>query len=118
MLKDGGVFWGFTVDARNFFAIASRSIERMGLKDRYLERLDRKGAGRYRNYPTCYLANKPRAIRRMATGFRRCEARSFHRVGQLDRVVPPSLRPAVRLWDRLTIAAGMPGANLVVRLEK
>jgi SAM-dependent methyltransferase len=118
VLKEGGVFWGFTVDARSLFAAASRLMERSGLKDRYLRRLHGDEAQRYRNYPTHYSANTPRQIRQLADGFRSCETCSLHSVGQFDFVTPRPMRPAARLLDRLIVAGGLPGANLVFRLEK
>jgi len=38
-LRPGGIFWGFTVDARHPFSLASNLLERLRLKDLYLDRL-------------------------------------------------------------------------------
>jgi SAM-dependent methyltransferase len=119
VLVDGGVFWGFTVDARHYFSIGSRMLQRLGLKDRYLKRV-RGGTGivQYENYPTWYRANSPRQIRRHTRRFRHCSHCNFHRVGQLDYYFPGSVRKVARLLDRVVIGMGLPGSVLVVRLEK
>lgn len=119
VLVDGGVFWGFTVDARHYFSIGSRMLQRLGLKDRYLHRV-RGGPGipQYEHYPTCYRANTPRRIRRQTRQFRHFSHCNFHRVGQLDYYFPWTLRKVSRLLDRLVIGLGLPGSVLAVRLEK
>lgn len=117
-LSEGGVFWGFTVDARSYYAMASRVLESLRLKDGLLDRMFGGGDDRYKNYPTTYLANSPRQIRRLTKSFATAEFLSLHRVGQLDCVVPRPLRFASRLIDRVALATGLPGANLVVRLTK
>ena len=119
VLVPGGVFWGFTVDTRHFFSAGSRLIERLGIKDWYLTRLrGRRGTQRYENYPCYYRANTPRQIARYTRRFRRCDAVSIHRVGQLDYYFPRFLRPIARLLDRLVLASHWCGSVLVVRLEK
>jgi len=117
-LRPGGVFLGFTVDLRHPFALASAAMGALRLKDLYLNRLHgRRGETRYETYPTRYLANTPRRIRRDAAAFTDARFATWHRVGQLDFYVPSPLRPLAHLGDRLSMAAGL-GSILVVRLVK
>jgi SAM-dependent methyltransferase len=119
VLRPGGVFWGFTVDARHYFAWISYWSERLGVKQRYLRLLhDRLGEEGCDHYPTPYLANSPRQISRWTQAFRRRDYISFKRVGQQDRYLPGCLKSAGRWIDRGLIAAGGPGSILAVRLER
>ena len=118
-LAPGGVFWGFTVDARHPFAMSSTLMGLARIKDFYLSRLHgRRGVDRYENYPTFYRANSPRRIARDTNGFAEASALSMHRVGQLDYYVPKSMRSLMRTFERISIRLGLPGSILVVRLEK
>lgn len=120
VLVPGGIFWGFTADARHPFALASRLMGWMGAKDAYLDWLKDmpRSSGRYNNYPTFYRANSPRHIAGYASGFARCEFAGFHRVGQLRYYFPYGLKRAADLMDRLTIVAGLASSILAVRIEK
>ena len=74
VLRPGGVFWGFTVDARHYYAILSSWAERLRLKDTYFRYLhSRLKREEYKHYPTSYAANSPRQISRFAASFRRKE---------------------------------------------
>jgi SAM-dependent methyltransferase len=119
VLKDGGVFWGFTVDARNWFAKASSLIEGAGIKDWYLNRL--LGAGgveRYANYPVYYRCNTPAQIEAWTATFRSRTIRNFHRVGQLDYYIPKPLRWIGRRVDWHILSRGLPGTLMAIRLVK
>jgi SAM-dependent methyltransferase len=118
VLLPGGVFWGLTVDRRSYFAVASRLLESTRLKDLYLNAVVGKNGDRYENYPTCYLANSPRQIRRCASDFSRLDFLSLQQVGQCNTYFPSWLRPVGRLVDRAIIAAGLPGSILFVRAVK
>lgn len=119
VLSPGGVFWGFTVDARNYFSVASRLLQRMNAKEWYLDRLyGRRGEDRYETFPTCYLANTPRAVCRHTSRFSRREFLSLHRVGQVAPYFPRPLRPFSRWVDRAIIRLGLPGSILCMRLQK
>ncbi|QGJ70298.1 Class I SAM-dependent methyltransferase [Planctomycetales bacterium 10988] len=118
-LSPGGVFWGFTVDARHYFRRASQMLESCGFKDWYLTRLKgKRGEDRYANYPTWYRANSPQQLARDASMFSQLDWGSLHRVGQLDFYFPKKLRFASHLLDRVTLATGRPGSIFVVRLQK
>ena len=117
-LVDGGVFWGFPVDKRSFYAIASQFSERFKFKNWYLNVMLGKIGERYQNYPTYYRANSPRQIRKQTGSFRKSDFLSLHRLGQLDCVIPRKMRFISRILDRFSLCAGLPGTNLVVRLEK
>ncbi len=117
-LKPGGVFWSFTIDARNAYAKLSTVLQRVALKDRYLDLMFGRREERHRNYPTHYTANTPEAVRDLAAAFSSVEAISLHSVGIIDGVLPRPVRPLWHVIDRATIRKGWPGANLVVRLVK
>lgn len=118
-LKPGGIFWGFTVDARHPFSIASNLLESLHLKDFYLDRLrGRRSIERYENYPTFYRMNKPSQVRRDARQFKKADFLSLHRAGQLDYYFPRFLWSTAHLAERLSMSLGLPGSVLVMRLEK
>lgn len=118
-LAPGGVFWGFTMDRRHPFAIASLAAEWLGVKGWILRRLGNaeaaRGPGHYRAY---YRANTPAAIRRFSRRFRSIRTVNLHQEGQLDAYLPPRARPVSRFFDRMFARLGAPGPMLVVRLEK
>jgi len=121
VLRTGGVFWAFTVDRRHYFSWFSQWIERLHLKDRYLDRVrGRKGedAARYDNYPVFYRCNSPARLQRLAGDDFTLQTWSLHRVGQLDGYVPYRLRRLSRLADRVVIRAGLPGSVLVARMVR
>jgi SAM-dependent methyltransferase len=119
VLRDGGIFWGFTVDARHWFRQASTWSERLRAKDLYLTLLrGKRGVDRYVNYPTCYRTNKPAQIRAYTRVFRSVEFINFQRVGQLNYYLPRILRPLGHAIDRAEIAIGKPGMILAVRAVK
>lgn len=118
-LKDGGVFWGFTVDARHWFVTASLLMERLRIKDAYLDMLHgKRGESRYANYGVFYRTNTPDQIAALTSEFSSTTVLNFHRVGQLDYYFPPALRWVGRTVDRLAGAMGLPGSILAVRVEK
>jgi SAM-dependent methyltransferase len=119
VLVPGGVFWGLTLDGRHPFCAASSWLERLGLKDAYLNwRYGRRGVDRYENYPTYYRSNTPEQIGRLAAAFRSCETINFARVGQYSDYLPRSLRPLAHWHDRRRIRRGRPGTILAVRAVK
>ncbi len=119
VLRDGGIFWGFTMDARHWFHLASSWSERLRVKDLYLTLLrGKRGVDRYANYPTCYRTNSPDQIRRYTRSFRSVQFINFHQVGQLNYYLPGPLRPVGHLVDRLEAALGRPGMILAVRAVK
>jgi SAM-dependent methyltransferase len=119
VLRPGGVFWGFTMDARHWFCTASLFLDRMQLKDLYLGYLlGRRGSQRYENYPVHYRCNTPAQMGRYARNFRSWECLNFARVGQINGYFPRSLRRLVSLVDRWAIARHRPGTLLAVRAVK
>jgi SAM-dependent methyltransferase len=119
VLAPGGVFWGFTMDARHWFASASRWFDRLRVKDLYLTWLrGRRGVERYANYPVHYRANRPEQLAAQLEGFGSVECVGFARPGQLDYYLPRLLRPTFAWLDRRAIARGRPGTLLAVRATK
>ena len=118
-LVPGGVFWGFTVDARHPFAFASTLLAVLRVKDVYLNWLHgERGADRYENFPTFYRANTRRQIHHCTSCFSQEDFLSLHRVGQLDNYFPRWARHLVHLAERMTIALHLPGSILALRLMK
>ena len=119
ILKKGGVFWGFTVDARHWFVWASIMTEALHIKDWYLNKLHgKRGEERYENYGVFYKSNTPRQIERYTTLFSSRTFVNFYRVGQMDYYIPPQVKWIGRTLDRITISIGLPGSILAVRVEK
>lgn len=119
VLRPGGVFWGFTMNARHWFVVASRLAERLRLKDWYLSRLHgRRGGERYENYPTYYRTNAPAQVRRLTGRFRELTLLDFDRIGQCDYYFPARLRWLGHGLDHAARLAGFPGAILAVRAVK
>ncbi len=119
VLKDGGVFWAFTVDLRHWSAWGSVAVERLGLKDLYLDRLQgKRGTDRYANFPVFYKLNTPRAVTACATQFSEVEYINLSRIGAEDFNVPPKLRGLSHTLDRLLEAVGAPGSNLAFRMVR
>ncbi|MGN6313510.1 MAG: class I SAM-dependent methyltransferase [Rhodanobacteraceae bacterium] len=119
VLRKGGCFWGFTVDARHWFVLVSTLMEKLRIKDIYLDKLHgKRGEQRYENYRAFYRANAPAQIARFTSDFSSCTVLNFSRVGQLDFYIPGRLRWVGRMLDSLAIRAGLPGAVMAVRVEK
>lgn len=119
VLKAGGVFWGFTVDARHWFVVASVLAEKLKIKDWYLNAIHgKRGEERYENYSVYYRSNTPKQIQRLTTSFSSTAILNFHRVGQMDFYFPAKLRWLGRTIDRLAIGLGLPGSIMAVRVEK
>jgi SAM-dependent methyltransferase len=119
VLREGGVFWALTVDARHWFCQASRWADRLRIKDYYLNALfGTRGVERYENYPVHYRTNTPRQIRRYAARFQACQFLNFSRVGQCSYYLPRSLQPLMDALERRAIRRGKPGTLLAVRAVK
>lgn len=119
VLRKGGCFWGMTVDARHWFVLGSTLMEKLGVKDIYLDKLHgKRGQERYENYPAFYRANTPAQIARFASGFSSISVLNLSRVGQLDFYIPGRLRRLGRWMDSLAMHVGLPGALMAVRMEK
>lgn len=119
ILVPGGVFLGFTVDGRHPFSQVSTLLEKLRLKDWYLDSVrGKRGVDRYENYETFYRINSPRQFRRHAGNFQHIECESLHRVGQLDYYFPRFLKPLLHLADRCWMGLHLPGSMLLVRLTK
>lgn len=119
ILRQGGVFWGFTVDARHWFVPASLLAERLHIKNWYLNMLHgKRGEHRYENYGVFYRSNTPEQIKNMTQSFRSRTLLNFHAVGQMDYYFPRKLRWLGRAYDRLAIRMGWPGSTMAVRVVK
>lgn len=119
VLVPGGIFWGFTVDRRHPFSAASRLMDVLKVKDRYLNRIQgERGTERYANYPTWYRANSPGQVAKHAIGFEHVLLGNFHKPGQLRYYVPRILWPVSDAIDWLSIHSLLPGSVLAIRLKK
>lgn len=119
VLRPGGVFWGFTMDARHWFCTISNWAGRLRVKDFYLDRVHgRKREGRYENYPVFYRSNTPGEITSYATQFQSCEFINFSKIGELDYYLPGPLKRVGHALDRRTLRRGKPGSVLAVRAVK
>jgi len=119
VLRDGGVFWAFTIDLRHWSAWSSLLMEKTGLKNLYLNMLHgKRGEDRYHNYPVQYRLNTPRQVRRHAGDFAHAEFISFSRVGAEDYNLPGMLRPMNHVLDHALGFVGAPGSNLAFRLVR
>jgi len=119
ILREGGIFWGFTMDSRHWFTHASALAKSLRIKDWYLTRLHgRRGQQRYENYPVYYRTNLPDRIREQTATFGDTQVLNVGRVGQLDYFFPKPLRWIGRTLDRLESKRGLPGSLLAVRVQK
>jgi SAM-dependent methyltransferase len=119
VLREGGVFWALTVDARHWFCQASRWADRLRIKDYYLDALfGTRGVDRYENYPVYYQTNTPGQVRRHARQFRSCSFINFSRVGQCSYYLPRRLHPLMDSLERRAIRKGRPGTLLAIRAVK
>lgn len=119
ILVDGGVFWSFTVDLRHWASWASLLLEKVAVKDFYLDRLHgKRGEDRYSNFPVHYKLNTPAAAVRHASSSLHVETINFARIGAEDFNLPRILRPVNHVVDRFLGAVGAPGSNLVVRTTR
>jgi SAM-dependent methyltransferase len=119
VLKEGGVFWGLTVDSRHWFCRYSRWFDRLQIKDLYLRfLLGRRGEERYENYPVYYRSNSPEQIEPHVRRFRGRAFHNFARVGQCNGYFPRLVRPLVTAHDRRALHRNRPGTLLAVRVQK
>jgi SAM-dependent methyltransferase len=119
ILKKGGVFWGFTVDARHLFVYLSLLTEKLHIKDLYLNLLHgKRGEERYENYGVYYRTNTPQEIEKLTSLFISRTILNFYRVGQFDYYFPQKLRWVGRSFDHFAISMGWPGSVMALRIEK
>jgi SAM-dependent methyltransferase len=119
VLREGGIFWGLTVDGRHWVSRASWWAERLRFKDFYLTLMaGRRGEERYLNYPVHYRSNTPAQLARLVTRFRSCEVLNFSRVGQVSPYFPRFLRLLVDAFDARSVRRGKPGTLLAIRVVK
>ncbi len=118
-LKPGGVFWGFTVDGRSLFCLASQMTERLRIKELYLHWLyGARGDTRYLNYPVFYRNNTPEQLAAHTQRFASCETFSFAREGQHRPTMPRPLHGVADRFDRWVVANDKPGTLLAVRVVR
>jgi len=119
VLVEGGVFWGFTIDLRHGFALASLLAEGLGMKQWCVDAARAAGVRPHADvYRTFYRANTPSAIRRYAGRFRSARFMNLHQAGQFDAYLPRWAHRCSHALDRLGAALRLPGPMLVARLEK
>lgn len=119
ILRPGGVFWGFTIDARHWFVLASLLTEKLHIKDLYLNMLHgERGKERYENYGVYYKSNTPQQILEMTRAFASTTVLNFNKVGQVDYYLPKMLGWLSRAYDRHAMRRKLPGTLIAVRAEK
>lgn len=118
ILVPEGHFWAITVDARSLFAVISRWMDQLCLKDLYMGRVRDRNPNDHEMYPTHYRTNSPRTIGRYTRLFRESHFLSLHRVGQTAYYVPRNLRFLSKAYDRTILRLGWPGSILLVHLQK
>jgi SAM-dependent methyltransferase len=119
VLRDGGVFWAFTVDRRHWSTWSSLVLERLRLKTAYLNILHgKRGEERYANYPVHYRLNSPRSLSKHTDDFVFVDILNLARVGAEDYSLPRLVRPLNHAVDHLLNWIGAPGSNLAFRLVR
>ena len=119
MLKHGGIFIGFTVDARHWFVDASVAFDKLRIKDIYLNALHgKRGEQRYENYGVYYRINDPDSIRMQTIEFARSETIAFQKIGQLDYYFPNGIKWVARTVDRIDRWRGKAGNVIAIRIER
>ena len=119
VLREGGVFWGFTMDSRHMLAKTSILMKNLKIKDIYLNFLHGvRGESRYDNYPVYYRSNNPTQIEQLTSRFHSRTVLNFHKIGQLDYYIPKSLRWIGWGFDKYIHGRGLPGSILAVRVVK
>lgn len=120
ILRPGGVFWGFTINSRHWFATASLLAGKLRIKDRYLNMLHaaETDEDHYTNYPVFYRSNTPAQIEQLAHAFSARQIVHFQKVGELDYYFPPALRWIGRTADRIGMRLAAAGPILAVRVQK
>ena len=119
VLKDGGVFWGFTVDARHWFPAISSLFDKIKIKEHYLHLLHgKRGEERYENYPVFYRLNTPEAVEKHVSRFSERTYLNLYRPNQLNFYMPSPLRSFGSALNGVSHAVGFPGTILCVRLQK
>ena len=119
VLREGGVFWGFTVDSRHYFAKLSALMRKLRLENFYLKYLHAHLADpEYRHYPAFYRCNCPADVERSAASFRDMRFLNFNKPGQVNSYLPKALRPVFTMYDRWLIRRGKPGALFAIRIAR
>lgn len=119
ILSDGGVFWGFTVDSRHPFVFFSLLMDKLGIKDRYLNRLrGSKGEERYENYKVYYRTNSPKAVRSFTANFSKVEILPFKCTEKFNFYLPKNLLWLGPFYSRLSKMLGLPQSIMIMRIEK
>ena len=119
VLRPGGVFWGFTMDARHWFVAASLLATRLHIKDWYLQQLHgKRGEERYKNYKVIYRTNTPRQMASFTSEFAQHDILNFYSAGQLDFYFPRRLQWIGRMLSRADHLLGMHGCIIALRLQR
>ena len=119
ILKPGGVFWGFTINAQHWFATASLAFDKLRIKDAYLNALHgKRGEERYENYGVYYRINHPDVVLAQTQNFARAEVIDFQKIGQLDYYFPLGTKWISRALARLERWRGKPGNVMAIRVVR
>jgi SAM-dependent methyltransferase len=120
VLRPGGIYWGFTVDRRHWFATVANTMSKLRLKSLYLSALygRARGQGRYLDYPTEYKLNAPGQIYRLSQSFSQVDTWNVGPINSASSYAPSALRRAIDHFEGHRIRCGRPRTDLVVRLVK
>ncbi|MHC4080319.1 MAG: class I SAM-dependent methyltransferase [Planctomycetota bacterium] len=116
VLRPGGVLYAFTPHAVHPFALMTRAVQAVGLRQPWR----RSSRQKVNPYPAYYRLNRLGSIVRAARGLN-FESAEFHYVPSLawHNYFPPAVRFLPRLYDRLLTARYRRCANvLIFKLEK
>ena len=111
VMKDGGVFWAFTVDVRHWSSWISLAMERLNLKEVYFQHRQ----DRYANFPVCYRLNSPRQVLTYSAPYFDVQFVNLARIGSEDSSIPRFLRPCNHFVDHVLARLHAPGANFAFR---
>ncbi len=119
VMAPGGIFFGFTVDARHWFSRASTVLKLTRLKYAYLQALQgQRGLERYEDFPTAYRCNTPSDLQRAMGSQFEVDCISLHKIGQLDFYLPKALHGLSHLLDRGSVNGMFSGSVLAVRAQR
>jgi SAM-dependent methyltransferase len=119
VLRNGGVYWGFTVNRRHWFTLASTVASRLQLKTAYLRWLN--GANEkedYLDYPTFYRLNSAAAFQRDDPRFTKVYARSYGAVDAAAGYVAGPLKGIIKAFEAARVGLGGERIGFLIRLEK
>lgn len=119
ILRKGGIFWAYTIDARHWFAKASKVSDKLNIKDKYLDVLHgKRKIDRYENYKIHYRSNKPKQIYDLTKQFSETEIISFFQDDSVDYYFPRKVQWIGRFLNFLFYYFGIATSSMAIRVKK